>query len=44
MFGFGILLLELITGLRALEFGKTASQKGAILEWVSNERLIITVS
>ncbi|WZY68529.1 hypothetical protein YC2023_000769 [Brassica napus] len=43
VFGFGILLLELITGLRALEFGKTASQKGAILEWVSNERLIITV-
>ncbi|CAN7108859.1 unnamed protein product [Brassica rapa subsp. narinosa] len=34
VFGFGILLLELITGLRALEFGKTASQKGAILEWV----------
>ncbi|CAF2147765.1 unnamed protein product [Brassica rapa] len=33
VFGFGILLLELITGLRALEFGKTASQKGAILEW-----------
>ncbi|KAG2245415.1 hypothetical protein Bca52824_092726 [Brassica carinata] len=33
VFGFGILLLELITGLRALEFGKTASQKGAMLEW-----------
>lgn len=35
VFGFGILLLELITGLRALEFGKAANQRGAILEWVS---------
>lgn len=34
VFGFGILLLELISGLRALEFGKTANQKGAILDWV----------
>ncbi|CAA7049842.1 unnamed protein product [Microthlaspi erraticum] len=34
VFGFGILLLELITGLRALEFGKAANQKGAILDWV----------
>ncbi|KAF5749479.1 LRR receptor-like serine/threonine-protein kinase [Tripterygium wilfordii] len=34
VFGFGILLLELITGMRALEFGKTNSQKGAMLEWV----------
>ncbi|KAJ4901159.1 Protein NSP-INTERACTING KINASE 2 [Raphanus sativus] len=34
VFGFGILLLELITGLRALEFGKAANQRGAILEWV----------
>ncbi|KAG6708753.1 hypothetical protein I3842_06G097500 [Carya illinoinensis] len=34
VFGFGILLLELISGQRALEFGKTANQKGAILEWV----------
>ncbi|KFK32690.1 hypothetical protein AALP_AA6G276300 [Arabis alpina] len=34
VFGFGILLLELITGRRALEFGKTVSQKGAMLEWV----------
>ncbi|XP_047951172.1 probable LRR receptor-like serine/threonine-protein kinase At4g30520 isoform X2 [Salvia hispanica] len=34
VFGFGILLLELITGMRALEFGKTVSQKGAMLEWV----------
>ncbi|CAN8284077.1 unnamed protein product [Cochlearia groenlandica] len=34
VFGFGILLLELITGMRALEFGKNVSQKGAMLEWV----------
>ncbi|PQQ13661.1 putative LRR receptor-like serine/threonine-protein kinase [Prunus yedoensis var. nudiflora] len=34
VFGFGILLIELITGLRALEFGKTVNQKGAMLEWV----------
>ncbi|CAI9761829.1 unnamed protein product [Fraxinus pennsylvanica] len=34
VFGFGILLLELITGQRALEFGKQANQKGAMLEWV----------
>ncbi|XP_048601275.1 probable LRR receptor-like serine/threonine-protein kinase At4g30520 [Brassica napus] len=36
VFGFGILLLELITGLRA-QFGKTASQKGVMLECVSNK-------
>lgn len=35
VFGFGILLLELITGQRALEFGKAANQKGAMLDWVS---------
>ncbi|XP_073148734.1 protein NSP-INTERACTING KINASE 1-like [Henckelia pumila] len=34
VFGFGILLLELITGQRALEFSKSASQKGAVLDWV----------
>ncbi|CAL9115596.1 unnamed protein product [Musa textilis] len=34
VFGFGVLLLELITGLRALEFGKAANQKGAMLDWV----------
>ncbi|KAH6818542.1 Leucine-rich repeat protein kinase family protein [Perilla frutescens var. frutescens] len=34
VFGFGILLLELITGMRALEFGKTVNQKGAMLEWI----------
>ncbi|CAN1795386.1 Protein NSP-INTERACTING KINASE 1 [Linum perenne] len=34
VFGFGILLLELISGLRALEFGKSTNQKGVMLEWV----------
>ncbi|XP_008647815.1 BRASSINOSTEROID INSENSITIVE 1-associated receptor kinase 1 isoform X3 [Zea mays] len=34
VFGFGILLLELVTGQTALEFGKTANQKGAMLDWV----------
>ncbi|KAL6909623.1 hypothetical protein ACP4OV_001282 [Aristida adscensionis] len=34
VFGFGILLLELITGQTALEFGKAANQKGAMLDWV----------
>lgn len=36
VFGFGILLLELVTGLTAMEFGKAANQKGAMLEWVRN--------
>ncbi|KAA3462785.1 protein NSP-INTERACTING KINASE 2-like [Gossypium australe] len=36
VFKLGTLLLELISGLRALEFGKTANQKkGAMLDWVS---------
>lgn len=34
VFGFGILLLELVSGQRALEFGKAANQKGAILDWI----------
>ncbi|KAL8235035.1 hypothetical protein R6Q59_021135 [Mikania micrantha] len=34
VFGFGSLLLELITGMRAFEFGKTVNQKGMTLEWV----------
>ncbi|KAM7516650.1 hypothetical protein LguiA_006233 [Lonicera macranthoides] len=34
VFGFGILLLELITGQRALQFGKAANQKGSMLDWV----------
>ncbi|KAK4763878.1 hypothetical protein SAY87_013316 [Trapa incisa] len=34
VFGFGILLLELISGQRASEFGKAANQRGAMLDWV----------
>ncbi|KAL5224916.1 hypothetical protein ABZP36_011555 [Zizania latifolia] len=34
VFGFGILLLELVTGQTALEFGKSSNQKGAMLDWV----------
>lgn len=34
VFGFGILLLELISGQTAIEFGKAANQKGAMIEWV----------
>lgn len=40
VFGFGILLLELITGQRALEFGKAANQKGAMLDWVSTNEIL----
>ena len=40
VFGFGILLLELISGQRALEFGKAANQKGAMLDWVSKTELL----
>nr|XP_023892102.1 protein NSP-INTERACTING KINASE 3 isoform X1 [Quercus suber] len=34
VFGFGILLLELITGHKALDFGRVANQKGVMLDWV----------
>ena len=38
VFGFGILLLELVTGQRALQLGKASgalhSQKGVMLDWV----------
>ncbi|GAV61968.1 Pkinase domain-containing protein/LRRNT_2 domain-containing protein/LRR_4 domain-containing protein [Cephalotus follicularis] len=34
VFGFGILLLELITGQKALDFGRSAKQKGVMLDWV----------
>ncbi|KAL4279439.1 hypothetical protein GQ457_03G026260 [Hibiscus cannabinus] len=34
VFGFGILLLELITGQKALDFGRAANQKGVMLDWV----------
>lgn len=36
VFGFGILLLELITGQKALDFGRVANQKGVMLDWVSS--------
>lgn len=35
VFGFGILLLELITGQKALEAANGQVQRGMILEWVS---------
>ncbi|KAI3835725.1 hypothetical protein MKX03_033387 [Papaver bracteatum] len=34
VFGFGILLLELITGQKALDFGRPVNQKGVMLDWV----------
>ncbi|XP_059656166.1 protein NSP-INTERACTING KINASE 3-like [Cornus florida] len=34
VFGFGILLLELITGQKALDFGRVAKQKVVMLDWV----------
>ncbi|KAE8691956.1 putative LRR receptor-like serine/threonine-protein kinase [Hibiscus syriacus] len=34
VFGFGILLLELITGQKALDLGRAANQKGVMLDWV----------
>ncbi|KAM3233890.1 hypothetical protein P3L10_019249 [Capsicum annuum] len=37
VFGFGILLLELISGQRAVEFGKAANQKGVMLDWHPSE-------
>lgn len=41
VFGFGILLLELITGQKALDFGRSSHQKGVMLDWVS---LLLSVS
>lgn len=35
IFGFGILLLELITGQKAIEFGRAGAEKGVMLHWVS---------
>ncbi|XP_042057543.1 protein NSP-INTERACTING KINASE 3-like [Salvia splendens] len=34
VFGFGILLLELITGQKAVDFGRGNNHKGVILDWV----------
>ena len=31
VFGFGILLLELITGQRAIDFGRSSNQRGLVL-------------
>nr|XP_043638991.1 protein NSP-INTERACTING KINASE 3-like isoform X2 [Erigeron canadensis] len=39
VFGFGILLLELITGQKALDFGRAANQKGIMLDWVKKLHL-----
>ncbi|KAK9108121.1 hypothetical protein Syun_024132 [Stephania yunnanensis] len=33
VFGFGILLLELITGQKALDFGRASNTKGVMLDW-----------
>ena len=38
VFGFGILLMELITGQKALDFGPTTNQKGVMLDWVSTTK------
>lgn len=46
VFGFGILLLELISGHTALDFGnKAATPKGAMLDWVciSNFSILLAV-
>ncbi|AQK90485.1 Protein NSP-INTERACTING KINASE 3 [Zea mays] len=34
VFGFGVLLVELVTGQKALDFGRVANQKGGVLDWV----------
>ncbi|XP_073137532.1 protein NSP-INTERACTING KINASE 3-like [Henckelia pumila] len=34
VFGFGILLLELITGQKAVDFGRGTNQKAVMLDWV----------
>ena len=42
VFGFGILLLELITGHKALDFGRVANQKGVMLDWVHSLSLSLS--
>jgi serine/threonine protein kinase len=42
VFGFGVLLVELITGQKALDFGRVANQKGGVLDWVSMQ-LVFTL-
>ncbi|GMH26100.1 hypothetical protein Nepgr_027943 [Nepenthes gracilis] len=34
VFGFGILLFELITGQKALDFGRGTNRKGVMLDWI----------
>lgn len=41
VFGFGILLLELITGQKALDAGNGQVQKGMILDWVSHFQCLL---
>lgn len=36
VFGYGILLLELITGQMAVDFGRASNQKGVLLDYVKN--------
>jgi serine/threonine protein kinase len=43
VFGFGVLLVELITGQKALDFGRLANQKGGVLDLVSNLYPVICV-
>lgn len=40
VFGFGVLLVELITGQKALDFGRVANQKGGVLDWVSGHLVV----
>jgi hypothetical protein len=35
VFGFRVLLVKLVTGQKALYFGRVANQKGRVLDWVS---------
>ncbi|KAG6714006.1 hypothetical protein I3842_05G181800 [Carya illinoinensis] len=44
VFGFGILLLELITGQKALDFGRSVNQKGVMLDWVLSLSLSLSLS
>lgn len=43
VFGFGILLLELITGQKALDAGNGQVQKGMILDWVSGFPMLYSI-
>jgi len=44
VFGFGILLLELVTGQKALDFGRAANQKGVMLDWVHSFSFSLSIS